>query len=60
MGNASSKAQGLGHVITTASRLFTSSDKLYLRSEKNTVIGLLKIGSRKLFIRNESGQIKEI
>jgi len=50
----------LGHVITTASRLFTSSDKLYLRSEGGKVIGLLKIGSRKLFIRNESGQIKEI
>ena len=47
-------------MITTASRLFTSSDKLYLRSEGGKVIGLIKIGSRKLFIRNESGQIKEI
>jgi alpha-tubulin N-acetyltransferase 1 len=60
MGNSSAKAQALPAVITTASRLFTSDNRLYLRSEGNRVIGLLKVGVKKLFIRNESGNIKEI
>ena len=60
MGAASSKAQGLPAVITSASRLFTSDNTLYLRVEGSTVIGLLKVGVKKLFIRNEYGQIKEI
>lgn len=60
MGAASSKAQGLPAIITSASKLFTSDNRLYLRAEGNTVIGLLKVGPRKLFIRNEAGNIKEI
>ena len=47
-------------IITTASRLFTSDNRLYLRAEGNKVIGLLKVGVKKLFIRNELGGIKEI
>jgi len=47
-------------IITTASRLFTSDNRLYLRAEANRVIGLLKVGVKKLFIRNELGAIKEI
>ena len=31
-----------------------------MRAEGNRVMGLLKVGVRKLFIRNEAGQIKEI
>ena len=31
-----------------------------MRSEGKTVIGLLKVGKRNLFIRNEFGAIKEI
>ena len=50
MGAASAKAQGLPQVITTASRLFTSFDRLYMRAEGNKVIGLLKVGKRNLFI----------
>ena len=53
MGQASSKAQGLGATITTADKLFTSDNRLYLRSEADRVIGLLKVGKRKLFIRND-------
>eukprot|EP00347_Sterkiella_histriomuscorum_P002351 403368489 len=60
MGHASTKAQGLPAVITTAGRLFTSDNRLYLRAEGNKVIGLLKVGVKKLFIRNEMGAIKEI
>jgi alpha-tubulin N-acetyltransferase 1 len=60
MGAASAKAQALPAIITTASRLFTSDNRLYLRAEGNKVIGLLKVGVKKLFIRNDMGAIKEI
>ena len=60
MGEASSKAQGLPSIITSASRMFTSDNRLYLRVEGNKVIGLIKVGKKKLFIRNEMAQMKEI
>jgi len=62
MGKASSKAQGLPAVITTASRFFTSTDnRLYLKVQApDKVVGLLKVGVKKLFIRNENAQIREI
>lgn len=60
MGAASSKAQGLPSVITSSSRLFTSDNRLYLSAEGNRVIGLLKVGVKKLFIRNEIGAFREI
>ncbi len=60
MGAASSKAQGLPSIITSASRLFTSDNRLYMKAEGNKVIGLLKVGVKKLFIRNEYAAIKEI
>ena len=56
MGSASAKAQALPAVITTGSRLFTSGDnRLYLKAEGNKCMGLLKVGVKKLFIRNEIG-----
>ena len=54
------KVQGLGTVITTASRFFASDHRLYFKTEGKTVIGLLKVGPKNLFIRNEQGTIKEI
>lgn len=60
MGSASTKAQGLPAVITSASRLFTSDNRLYIKAEGNRAIGIIKVGVKKLFIRNELGQIKEI
>ena len=60
IGAASSKAQGLPAIITSGSRLFTSDTRLYLRCEGNRTLALLKVGIRKLFIRNEMGAIKEI
>jgi alpha-tubulin N-acetyltransferase 1 len=47
-------------VITSASRLFTSDNRLYIKAEGNKAIGLIKVGVKKLFIRNEFGAIKEI
>jgi len=60
MGNASARAQSLTAVITTASRLFTSDNRLYLKADGNRVLGFIKVGVKKLFIRNELGSIKEI
>lgn len=60
MGEASSKSQGLPSIITSASRMFTSDNRLYLRVEGNKVIGLIKVGKKKLFIRNEMAVIREI
>ena len=60
IGAASSKAQGLPAIITSGSRLFTSDTRLYLRAEGNRALALLEVGVKKLFIRNETGTIKEI
>lgn len=60
MGAASTKAQGLPAIITSASRLFTSDNRLYIKAEGNRAIGIIKVGVKKLFIRNELGTIKEI
>ena len=57
MGTASSKAQQLPQTITTSIRFFGSDQRIYFKVDKNAnaVIGLLKVGSRKLFIRSENG-----
>jgi len=60
MGEASSHAQGLPAVITTSRKLLASDNRLYLKVNENKIIGLLKVGSKKLFIRNDFGEIKEI
>ena len=41
-------------------RLWGSDNRLYLKVDGMRVIGLIKVGARKLFIRGENGQIKEI
>ena len=64
MGIASSKAQGLPSIITTSQRMFASGDnRLYFKvdtSVKNKVIGLIKVGKRKLFIHRHDGKMSEI
>ena len=60
MGEASARAQGLPSIITTSTRLWTSDNRLYIKAEGNKAIGILKVGPRKLFIRNDFGQLKEI
>ena len=57
MGAASSTAQQLPQTITSALRFFGTEQRLYFKVDKtaNAVIGLLKVGSRKLFIRGDNG-----
>ena len=42
------------------SKLIASDTKIYIKVDANKAIGFLKIGRKKLFIRNESGKIFEI
>ena len=60
MGEGSARAQKLPQVITTSSKLFSSDNRLYVKAYDKQVIGILKVGKRNLFIRGDSGQIKEI
>ena len=60
MGMGSAKAQKLGAVITTTSKLLSSSHILYIASNKREVLGILRIGVKKLFIRTETGLMHEI
>lgn len=51
-GGGGLQAQGLGSVITTCERLLASPDqRLFLLSHGPACLGLLKVGSRRLFIR---------
>lgn len=62
MGYASQKAQTLFTPVTTASKFFNEDHdhRLYISAQSTTVVGLLKIGKKKLFIRDGVGRIKEI
>lgn len=59
-GALSAKSQGLKAVITTTSKILESDHRLYIKAEKNKVIGFIKVGRKKLFIRNTEGTIFEI
>lgn len=65
IGEASSFAQGLNNVITTADKLQNSDHFLYLMKERDDsigqtlVVGMLKIGRKKLFLLNQDQRTKE-
>ncbi len=61
MGNRSAKAQGLGSVITTVRRMMHTDQRLYVMRSDKAVMGILKVGRKKLFIRdNTSGKMHEL
>ncbi len=60
MGYNSSCAQGLNTIITSSSKFFSSNHRCYLKAEGNTVIGMLKVGVKKLFVRDEHANYHEI
>ncbi len=61
MGNRSAKAQGLGAVITTLEKILSTDQKLYVHRSEKSVSGILKVGKKKLFIREaSSGRMHEI
>lgn len=60
MGSASSKAQGLPHIITTYMKFKDSDQTLYVKFTGKQVEGILKVGKRKLFHYDHFGSCKEI
>ena len=46
--------------ITTGSKFFCSDHKMYFKIVDNCVIGLLKIGTKQLFINDALGKYKKI
>ena len=52
MGQLSAKAQNLESTITTTSRFFPSNHRLFIKADKNRVYGYLKVGPKKLFLRD--------
>ncbi|XP_048776796.1 alpha-tubulin N-acetyltransferase 1-like [Ostrea edulis] len=66
MGEASARAQGLRTIITTGRKLELSDHTLYvmrddqLNNNKGAVIGILKIGHKKLFVYDTKGHVHEM
>jgi len=64
IGEASSFAQGLNNVITNADKLQNSDHLLYLMKEedgdRSLVVGMLKIGRKKLFLLDPHNRTKEV
>lgn len=60
MGKRSMRAQALHNVLTMASKLRTSDHTLFVVSKRKQCLGIIKVGRKHLFIRNEMGHIKEI
>ena len=52
MGQLSSKSQNLQTIITNTSRFFPSNHTLFIKAENNKVFGYVKIGPKKLFLRD--------
>lgn len=61
MGVASAKAQGLNTPVTSYNILLQCPEqKLFIFAEGKQVVGMIKIGTKKLFIRNELDVHREI
>jgi len=61
LGRGSIVAQGLKHVLTSCERLHDNpTHRLYLLAKGRDFIGILKVGTKKLFIRTKTGELKEI
>ena len=54
------KAQKLNNIITTSVKFFSSYHRLYIKAIDNKVIGIIKTGIKKLFIRNEHSCLIEV
>lgn len=59
MGRASTKAQGLSAILTSASKFQFSDNRLYLYAEHDCVVGLLKVGPRNLFVIDRQQRMRE-
>lgn len=60
IGEASAKAQGLNTIITTSFKFFSSNHRLIIEAQGNCVIGFIKVGVKKLFVRDYLANYNEI
>ena len=60
MGEASSRAQKLNTIITSAHKFFISNHRIFIKAEQNRVLGFLKIGNKKLFLRDRNFNYHEV
>ena len=52
MGQLSARAQNLPTVVTSTGQFFPSNYRLFIKAEGNRVFGYIKIGPKKLFLRD--------
>ena len=60
MGEASSRAQKLNTIITSAHKFFISNHRIFIKAEQNRVLGFLKVGNKKLFLRDRNFNYHEV
>ena len=60
MGEASSQAQNLPTIITTSQKFFTSNHRIVLKAEKDKVLGFIKVGVKKLYLRDRNYNYHEV
>ena len=60
MGEASSRAQQLNTTITSAHKFFISNHRIFIKAEQNKVLGFIKVGNKKLFLRDRNFNYHEI
>ena len=60
MGEASSRAQHLNTTITSAHKFFISNHRIFIKAEQNKVLGFIKVGTKKLFLRDRNFNYHEV
>ena len=60
MGEASSTAQRLNTTITSAHKFFISNHRIFIKAEQNKVLGFIKVGTKKLFLRDRNFNYHEV
>lgn len=60
MGEASSVSQSLPSIITSASKFFDSGHKIFFKIDDNKVLGFIKVGYKKLFLRDRNNNVHEV
>jgi len=54
------KAQCLNTVITSSQKFFLSNHRIFMKARDNSVIGYIKVGTKKLFVRDHLANYYEI
>lgn len=54
LGEQSSKEQSLNIIKTNAHKFFTSHDRIFIKADKNVVIGFIRVGKRKMAIKDNN------